>query len=91
MLDCKPLDVPIDPHLKLFDGVESGPLIDNSSTYRALVGKLLYLNSSRPDISFSVQMLSQYLHVPRLKHMTALTRVLRYLKWTIGHGLFFPA
>ncbi|KAL8156345.1 hypothetical protein AgCh_001442 [Apium graveolens] len=88
--DCRPLSVPIDPHLNLFDDIQSGPLIDNPSVYRALVGKLLYLNSSRPDISFSVQILSQYLHAPRVKNMVALTRVLRYLKWTIGHGMFFP-
>lgn len=35
------------------------------------------------------QMLSQYLHALREKHMVALTRVLRYLKWIAGHGLFF--
>lgn len=91
MLDYKSLAVPIDPHLKLFDNFKSCPLIDNPSIYRAWVGKLLYLNSCRPDISFSVQMLSQYLHAPRVKHMVALTRVLRYLKWTAGHGLFFPS
>lgn len=91
MLECKPLSVPIDPHLKLFDNIKSGPLLDNPSVYRAWVGKLLYLTYSRPDISFSVQMLIQYLHAPRVKHMVALTRVLSYLKWTAGHGLFFPA
>ncbi|KAL8148332.1 hypothetical protein AgCh_005632 [Apium graveolens] len=91
MVDCKPLSVPIDPYLKLFDSAKYGPLIENPSVYRAIVGKLLYLNSCRPDITFSVQMLSQYLHAPRERYFKALTRVLRYLKWTTGHGLYFPA
>lgn len=91
MADCKPLSVYIDPRIKLYDNEESGMLITNPSLYRAWVGKLLYLTSSRPDISFSVQMLSQFLHAPREKHMRAAVRVLRYLKCTKSHGLFFLA
>lgn len=64
MTDCKPLFVSIAPHIKLFDSEESGDLISDSSLYRSLVGKLLYLASSRPDIAYSMQYLSQYmLHV----------------------------
>lgn len=54
MLDCKPLAVHIAPHIKLFDSAESGDLISDSSLYRSLVGKLLYLTSTRPDIAYSV-------------------------------------
>ncbi|WOG83188.1 hypothetical protein DCAR_0102362 [Daucus carota subsp. sativus] len=91
MTDCKPLSVPVAPHVKLFDNIDSGELIDNPSQYRAWVGKLLYLTSSRPDISFSVQSLSQFLQAPRTAHMEAARRVLRYLKHTKTHGLFFPS
>ncbi|KAL8123670.1 hypothetical protein AgCh_011595 [Apium graveolens] len=91
MTNCKPLSVPIDPHLKLLDNLKSGQLISNPSVYRAWFEKLLYLNTCWPDIKFSVQMFSQFLQAPRVKHMAALTRVLRYLKWTAGHGLYFPA
>lgn len=91
MQDCKPLSVPIDPHVKLYDNDTSGPLLPIPSSYRALVGKLLYLTSTRPDISFVVQSLSQFLHAPRFAHMEAVKRVLRYLKLTSQHGLFFPA
>lgn len=75
LLDCKPLSFPIDPHIKLFDNNKSGPLLANPIVYRACVVKGLYLNSSRPDTSFSVQMLSQYLHTPREKHIIDLIRV----------------
>lgn len=58
IIDCKPLSIPIDPYLKLFDGFQSSPLLENPFIYRAWVGNLLYLTSSRPNISFFVQILS---------------------------------
>ncbi|KAL8149358.1 hypothetical protein AgCh_006394 [Apium graveolens] len=91
MEDCKPLSVPLDPHIKLYDNDLSGPLLSTPTFYRAIVGKLLYLTSSRPDICFSVQLLSQFLHAPRQAHLVAVERVLRYLKLTSQHGLFFSA
>lgn len=90
-MDCKPLYVLIAPHIKLFDGEESGSLISDPSLYRLLVGKLLYLTSTRPNIAYSVQSLSQFLHAPRTTHFKADKRVLRYLKHTSSHGLLFPA
>lgn len=91
MEDCKPLYVPLDPHIKLYNNDLSGPLLPSPTFYRAIVGKLLYLTSSRPDLSFSVQLLSQFLHGPIQAHLVAVERVLRYLKLTSYHGLFFPA
>ncbi|XP_017239544.1 uncharacterized mitochondrial protein AtMg00810-like [Daucus carota subsp. sativus] len=88
---ANPLSVPFDPHIKLYDSDESGPLLSNATVYRALIGKLLYLTTTRPDVAFSVQLLSQFLHAPRLKHMEVVHRVLRYLKLTMSHGLFFPS
>jgi hypothetical protein len=58
--------------------------------YRALVGKLLYLTSTRPDIAFPVQQLSQFLDSPTATHFKAAHKVLRYLKGNPGTGLFFP-
>ena len=66
------------------------PLSENTP-YRQLVGKLLYLTTTRPDISFAVQQLSQFLDKPTISHMKAIGRVLRYLKGAPGQGLLFPA
>lgn len=52
---------------------------------------MLYLTFTRPDISFSVHLLSQFMQAPREHHLKAVLRVLRYLKCTAGLGLFFPA
>ena len=56
--------------------------------YRKLVGSLQYLAFTRPDISFAVNKLSQFMHSPTQTHWQALKRVLRYLKGTLHHGLF---
>ncbi|KAJ9560958.1 hypothetical protein OSB04_006118 [Centaurea solstitialis] len=56
--------------------------------YRKLVGGLQYLAFTRPDISFAVNKLSQFMHSPTETHWQALKQVLRYLKGTIYHGLF---
>ncbi|CAJ2657635.1 unnamed protein product [Trifolium pratense] len=87
-LGCKPSSVPMDPSNRLHhDDSEPHP---NITEYRALVGKLLYLTSTRPDIAFPVQQLSQFLDAPTSAHFKAAQKVLRYLKGNPGTGLFFP-
>lgn len=54
------------------------------------IGKFLCLTLSTPDRYFSMQLLSKFLCAPREKHLQAATRVLRYLKFTPTHGIFFP-
>lgn len=57
--------------------------------HQRLVGRLIYLSHIRPDIAFTVSITSQYICDPRKKHMKAVYRILRYLKGTLGRGLFF--
>nr|GEV16718.1 ribonuclease H-like domain-containing protein [Tanacetum cinerariifolium]GEY23953.1 ribonuclease H-like domain-containing protein [Tanacetum cinerariifolium] len=57
-------------------------LLDNIGNYQKLVGKLIYLTNTRPDISYVVPCLSQYMHAPLVSHLDVVVRVLRYLK---GH------
>ena len=64
----------MDPNLKLSH--EDGDLIDDPTRYRRLIGKLLYLTITRPDLSYSVNRLSQFLANPRLPHLHAAMRVL---------------
>nr|GEZ37617.1 uncharacterized mitochondrial protein AtMg00810-like [Tanacetum cinerariifolium] len=84
----KPAKTPLDSRVNL-TYTDGEPLLD-SSHYRTLVEKLIYLTITRPDIAFAAQLLSQFLHNPHTTHLTALHRVIRYLKLSPGQGLYFP-
>ena len=68
-----------------------GKPLFNPSLYRRLVGSLVYLTVTCPDISYVVYQVSQYLSAPRSTHYAAILRILRYLKGTLFHGLFYFA
>nr|GEV51137.1 retrovirus-related Pol polyprotein from transposon TNT 1-94 [Tanacetum cinerariifolium] len=88
LLDTKPLIILLDHVIKLT--MKGGEPILDPSVYRILVGKLLYLLITMPDLSFSAQALSQFLQQPTTLHMKALIKVIRYVKLTLTQGLFFP-
>ncbi|KAF5475035.1 hypothetical protein F2P56_006882, partial [Juglans regia] len=79
---------PLEVNLKLRQ--EEGELLSDPSLYRQLVGSLNYLTITRPDISFAVQQVSQFMQAPRHLHLAAVRRILRYLKGTSTRRLFFP-
>lgn len=85
----KPSKTPMDPKLKLDN--ESGELIENPSHYRQLIGRLLYLTLSRPDITFAVHCLSQFMAAHRIPHLQAIHHLLRYIKGNPGQGLLYSA
>jgi hypothetical protein len=88
LLGSKPAITPLDPSAKLHQ--DKGQLYEDVSSYRRLIGKLLYLTNTRPAISFATQQLSQFLQKPTMSHYKAACRVVRYLKMNPGRGLFFP-
>ena len=65
--------------------------LSNPSLYKRLVDNLVYLTVTRPDISYAVHQVSQYLFAPQSTHYAAVLRILRYLKGTLFHGLFYSA
>nr|XP_017221138.1 PREDICTED: uncharacterized mitochondrial protein AtMg00810-like [Daucus carota subsp. sativus] len=65
--------------------------MSNPELYRSLVGKLNYLTNTRPDLSYTVQSLSQYMHAPRTSHFAALHHTLRYLAATVTQGILLKA
>ena len=77
MMDCKAMATPMASNLK--------PLSD-ATMYRQMIGSLMYLTNTRPDICFAVNTLRQYLTDPRSVHLIAAKHILRYLKGTIDYG-----
>lgn len=81
----KRVATPLPANLKLT--THDGTLLKDPSLYRSLVGKLNFLTHTRPDLSYSVQTLSQYMQSPREPHLKALYHTLRYVYHTSGQGI----
>ncbi|GJZ43745.1 ribonuclease H-like domain-containing protein [Tanacetum coccineum] len=90
MLACKPVDTPLLSKLVISnEATESDPVLDNITDYQKLMGKLIYLTNTRPDISYVVHCLSQFMHSPLKSHLKATFKILRYLKGCPGLEIHF--
>jgi hypothetical protein len=87
MLECKSMNTPMETKLKLLMDASS-ELVD-ATLYRQIIGSLMYLMNTGPDICFVVNTLSQYLVEPRRVHLVAAKHVMRYLKGTLEYGLSY--
>ncbi|GAV59364.1 hypothetical protein CFOL_v3_02895 [Cephalotus follicularis] len=67
--------------------ITDDPIYEDIGGYQRLVGILIYLTITRPDICYAVQMVSQFMHSPKQSHMDAALRILRYLKKEPGLGI----
>jgi hypothetical protein len=87
MLQANPCNTPIVTSVSLsqFDGNS----FEDPHLYRSVVGALQYATITRPDISFAVNKVAQFMHSPTTTHWTAVKRILRYLVGSSFHGLFF--
>nr|XP_043638237.1 uncharacterized mitochondrial protein AtMg00810-like [Erigeron canadensis] len=88
LLGCKPMKSPLEANVVLASKEsQNDKLLTNVTEYQKLIGKLIYLTITRPDIAYSVQCLSQYMHAPLQSHLKVAFRVLRYLKGSPGKGI----
>ncbi|CAA7020014.1 unnamed protein product [Microthlaspi erraticum] len=78
---------PMDANIKLKR--DEGSLLPDPRPYRSLVGSLLYLTITRPDISFAVGLVSRFMQSPRKPHLEAAKKILKYVKTTLGMGLMY--
>jgi transposase InsO family protein len=87
MLDCKPASSPSCPNTRL--SLQDGDPLTDPHGYRSMVRALHYLTFTRPDISFAVHQVFQYMSAPTTTHLAAAKRVLRYIRGTLHHGIEF--
>jgi transposase InsO family protein len=87
LLECKPVETPFIQNQRLRTDLDQTPV--DREKYQRLVGKLIYLSHTRPDIAYAVNVVSQFMHSPKEEHMEAVMRILRYLKGALGRGLMF--
>jgi hypothetical protein len=85
MSDCKACSTPVDTQAKLSE--DDGPPVADTTSYWSLTGALQYLTFSRPDIAYAVQQVCLHMHALREPHLTALKRILRYLRGSLDYGL----
>ncbi|GKC64103.1 retrovirus-related pol polyprotein from transposon TNT 1-94 [Tanacetum coccineum] len=84
---CDPVDTPMVEKSKL-DEDKEGKAVDPSH-YRGMIGTLLYLTASRPDLQFAICMCARYQARPTEKYLNAVKRIFRYLKGTVHRGLWY--
>ncbi|KAI3700973.1 hypothetical protein L2E82_45614 [Cichorium intybus] len=87
MKDCKPVSTPAEAGMKLSADSTREPI--NSTLFKSLVGSLRYLTFTRPYIMYAVGIISRYMEKPKQDHFIAAKRILRYIKGTLNHGLFY--
>ncbi|XP_027336967.1 uncharacterized protein LOC113850581 [Abrus precatorius] len=89
LLGAKPTGTPLEQNHHLSS--DSGPLLDNPERYRRLVGRLIYLCFTRPELCFSVHTLSQFMQQPHTVHWDTALRVVHFLKGNPGQGILLSS
>ncbi|MCO5609907.1 hypothetical protein L7F22_064142 [Adiantum nelumboides] len=87
MADCKPILTPLDQNLKL--RIDEGEVLDDATMYRRIVGSLIYMTISRPDLSSAVGLVSQFMQLPRKPHLDAMRRIMSVFDRRSTSGYMF--
>ncbi|CAL0306597.1 unnamed protein product [Lupinus luteus] len=88
MMNCNTVATPIEVGIGLSQG-DADCAVDKT-LYRQMIGSLRYVCNSRPDLAYGVGLVSRYMESPKQSHMSAVKRIFRYLKGTLGHGIMYP-
>jgi len=86
--NCKGADIPLPEGLKLSS--DMGEPEVSSTYYCQIVGKLIYLTHTRPDLAYAVSVVSRYMSMPQQPHLRAAMHILRYVSKTLQFGILYP-
>ncbi len=81
MTGYKPISIPLEQNVKL--SADEGDLMEDTTMYKCIVGSLIYMTITRPNLSYEVGVGSQFMQTPRKSHLDAVRRILRYIKHTL--------
>ena len=88
-LGCQPAATPLEQNHKL--AISTSPVLTDPNKYRRLMGRLIYLVHTRPELSYSVHVLLQFMKKPRQDHWQAALRVVRFIKGSLGQGIMLSS
>jgi len=89
LTDCKLEHTPLEPNVRFTP--QDCNLLNDATLYQQLVGSLIYLTVTRPDISYIVHLVSQFMASPRTTHYDVVLRIIWYIKGTLFYGLHYSA
>jgi len=89
MMGCKPISNPLEKNVKL--SANEGNLVDDTTMYRRIVGSLIYMTITRPNLNYVVGMVNQFMQTPQKSHLDAVRRILKYIKHILQCGIFYEA
>ncbi|MCO5576018.1 hypothetical protein L7F22_029825 [Adiantum nelumboides] len=89
MANCKLIFTPLDQNFKL--RIDEGKVLDDAMMYRKIVGSLIYMTISRLDLSYTIELVSQFMQLPKKSHLDAVRHILRYVRATLDYALFYDA
>jgi hypothetical protein len=89
MTGCKPISIPLEQNMKL--NADEGDLVDDTTMYKRIVGSLIYMTITRPNLSYAIGVVNQFMQTPRKPHLDAMRCILRYIKHTLQCGIFYEA
>ncbi len=87
MTSCKPISIPLEQNVKL--SADEGDFVEDTTIYKRIVGSLIYMTITRPDLSYTVRVVSQFMQTPRKPHLDVVRCILRYIKHTLQCGIFY--
>ena len=88
MGECNPCLIPMEPRMKMSKNGNGEPAVDKT-LYKSFIGSLCYLVNTRPDIAYSVYVMSRYMEAPTTSHLTTVKQILRYVKGTLSFGCVY--
>jgi hypothetical protein len=91
MMDCKSMSTPMITNLRKLHDYDTGSDLVDPTMYRQLIGSLMYITHTRPNICYAVIAMSQFMAEPKQRHWVATKHIMRYLRGTIAYDLRYKS